>query len=66
MGRSPRRLRLLQPEAHVHLAVHRRRGRQVLLGLRWVAGSAVECAEAEVAVGDEGSIPSSVARASAC
>ena len=30
---GPRRLRLLQPEAHVHLAVHRRRGGEVLLRL---------------------------------
>ena len=32
-------------------------GRQVLLGLRVVAGAAVELAETEVAVGDEGAHP---------
>src|SRR6202022_5102035 len=46
------RLRLLQPEAHVHLAVHRRRGDEVLLSLLPPARAPVELAEAEVAVGD--------------
>jgi len=48
------RLRLLQPEAHVHLAVHRRGGGEVLLRLLALARAPVELAEAEVAVGDEG------------
>jgi hypothetical protein len=48
------RLRLLQPEPHVHLAVHRRGGREVLLGLLAVARAPVQLAEAEVAVGDQG------------
>src|SRR5262249_53607511 len=48
------RLRLLQPEGHTHLAVHRGRGGQVLLRLRLVAGAVVEGAEAKVAVRDEG------------
>ena len=46
-------LRLLQPEPHVHLAVHRRRGGEVLLRLLALARAPVELAEAEVAVGDE-------------
>jgi hypothetical protein len=49
-----RRLRLLQEEGHAHLAVHRQRGLEVFVGLRPVARSAVELAEAEVAMGDEG------------
>jgi hypothetical protein len=49
------RLRLLQPETHAHLAVHRGGGgRQVLLGLRAVPGAPVQFAKAEVGVGDEG------------
>src|SRR5262245_62452897 len=48
------RLRLLQVEAHVHLAIHRRRGGEVLLRLLALARAAVELAEPEVAVGDEG------------
>src|SRR5262245_30202708 len=47
-------LRLLQPVRHPHLAVHRRRGGQVLLRLRALARATVELAKAEVAVGDEG------------
>ena len=43
-----------QPEVHAHRAVNRRSGGQVLVGLRSVARSLVELAEAEVAVGDEG------------
>jgi hypothetical protein len=53
MGRPQRRLRLLQPETHAHLAVHRDRGRQVLVALRAIADAVVERAEAEVAVGHE-------------
>ena len=51
------RLGLLQPEPHVHLAVHRRRGGEVLLRLLALARAPVELAEAEVAVGDEGAHP---------
>ena len=47
------RLGLLQPEAHAHVAVHRRRGGEVLAGLLALARAPVELAEAEVAVGDE-------------
>src|SRR6516165_1533643 len=46
-------LRLGQPEAHVHLAIHRGGGGQGLLRLCLVASPAVELAETEVAVGDE-------------
>src|SRR5262249_13799033 len=48
------RLRLLQPVRHPHLAVHRRRGGQVLLRLLALARARVELAEAQVAVGDFG------------
>ena len=41
-------LRLLQPEAHVHLAIHRRRRGEVLLRLLTLAHASVELAEAEV------------------
>jgi hypothetical protein len=44
-------LRLLQPEHHVHLAVHRLGGRQVLLRPRIGSGSPIERAEAKVAMG---------------
>src|SRR5262249_30174663 len=52
-----RPLRLLQPQAHLHLAVHRGRGREVVAGLVGVADSTAEPAEAEVAVSDEGAHP---------
>src|SRR5262249_26867557 len=48
------RFRLLQPVRHAHLAVHRRRGGEVLLRLLALVCAPVELAEAEVAVGDEG------------
>src|SRR5262249_36782497 len=48
------RLRLLQPVRHPHLAIHRRRGGEVLTRLIALAGAPGELAEAEVAVGDEG------------
>src|SRR5262249_19255045 len=48
------RLRFLQPVRHPHLAVHRRRGGEMLLRLLAIAGALVELAEAEVAMGDEG------------
>src|SRR3990170_3138461 len=47
-------LRLLQPEPHVHLAVHRRRRAEMLLRLLALVRVRVELAEAEVTVGDEG------------
>src|SRR5262249_20931750 len=52
--RPQRRLRLLQPEGHAHLAVHRGGGGQMHLRLRLIARAPVELAEAEVAVGDQG------------
>jgi hypothetical protein len=51
------RLRLLQPEAHVHLAVQRRRGGEVLARLLTLARTVGEPAGAEVAMGDEGPHP---------
>jgi hypothetical protein len=51
------RLRLLQPEAHVHLAVHLRRGGELLAALLILACSSVELPEAEVAMGGEGAHP---------
>ena len=48
------RLRLLQPELHVHLAVQRRRDGEVFVRLLALAGAPVEFAEAKMAVGDEG------------
>src|SRR5262245_19263431 len=45
--------RLLQPEPHVHLAVHRCRDVEVLLCLVALTGLPIEPAEAEVAVRDE-------------
>src|SRR5262249_3596283 len=53
-SRMRRRLCLLQPVRHPHLAVHRRRGGEMLLRLLTLARAPVELAEAEVAVGDEG------------
>src|SRR5215467_11965468 len=46
-------LRLLQIERHVHLAVHRRRGSQILARLLVLARARAQLPEAEVAVGDE-------------
>src|SRR3989454_11299983 len=54
MGRPQFRLRLLQPRAHIHLTVHGGGGGQGLLRPCSVADAAVELAEAEVAVRDEG------------
>src|SRR5215831_3401778 len=48
------RLRFMQPVRHAHLAVHRRRGGEMLPGLLALVGTAVKLAEAEVALGDEG------------
>ena len=46
-------LGLLQPVRHAHLAVHRRRGGEVLARLLGLARLRVQRAEAELAVGDE-------------
>ena len=46
-------LRLLEPEAHVHLTVHRRGGGEVLPRLLALARARSQLPEAEVAVGDE-------------
>src|SRR5215472_8102911 len=46
------RSRLLQPKAHIHLAVHRSGDVEVLLCLVALTGLPMEPAEAEVAVGD--------------
>src|SRR5206468_12598928 len=54
MARPQFRLRLLQPKAHIHLTVHGGGGGQGLLRPCAVADTAVELAEAEVAVRDEG------------
>ena len=51
MRRTEFRVRLLPPEAHVHLSVHPGRGGQVLLGLYSVPDTTVELAQAQVAVG---------------
>lgn len=42
---------LLQPEAHVYLAEHRRGGGEVLSGLLALARASVQLAEVEMAVG---------------
>jgi hypothetical protein len=54
---SKLRLRLLKPKRHVHVAVHRRRGGEVVAGLIPFARAQVDLAETEVAVGDEGAHP---------
>src|SRR5262249_23539052 len=45
--------RLLEPEPYVYLAVHRRRGGEVLARLLALARACEHLPEAEVAVGDE-------------
>jgi hypothetical protein len=47
------RLRLLKPGPHIHLAVHRRRNREVFACFSTLAHTSVELAEAEMAVGDD-------------
>src|SRR5260370_37240565 len=47
-------LRLLQPEAHVHIAVQRYCGGKVLADLLLLLCTLIELAKAEVAGGDEG------------
>src|SRR5215471_1076089 len=44
----------LQPEGHVHLAVHRRRGGEVLAGVVPLAPALVENTETPVTVSDKG------------
>src|SRR5215470_4509823 len=51
------RLCLLQPVRHPHLAVHRRRGREMLLCVMPLPRPPVEPAEAEVAVSDDRTHP---------
>ena len=46
-------LRLLHPEPHIHLAVHRHGSREVLLRLLPLVQSLVELAQADVVVSDE-------------
>src|SRR5215510_9476147 len=53
------RLGLFQPVRHPHLAVHRRRGGEMLLRLLALARAPVELAEAEVAWAMRGRMPSS-------
>jgi len=43
---------LIEPEAHFHFAVHRRRIAEILAGALCLTDAAVELAQAEVAVGD--------------
>ena len=59
------RLGLRQPERHAHLAQHTDRRRQLGAGLIQAPDTAVQLAQAEMAVGLEraGSIPSAVASA---
>ena len=67
-GRTEFRLRLLQPEAHVHLAVHRCGDRQVLGGLFPIAGAIVSLPRPRWQWATRGRIPSSFAsvRAALC
>src|SRR6266542_4764286 len=53
LSRQPphRRLRLVHPEAHVHLTIHGRGGRQMLSGLLSPVGLSVELAQVKMAVG---------------
>ncbi len=46
-------LRLLEPEAHIHVVIHCDPGRKVLLGLGPIAATPVELAEPDVAARDE-------------
>ena len=48
------RLGLLEPERHVHLAVHHHGLGEMLTRLLPLGGAQIESAEAEMAVGDEG------------
>jgi hypothetical protein len=56
-SRVLRCFRLLQPVGHAHLAIHRRRRRDVLFRLLMRARAPVELAEAEVTVRDDGPHP---------
>src|SRR5262249_50241705 len=48
------RVRLLQPEAHLHLTIHRDCGGQERAGVITLADPPIEPAEAQIAVRDEG------------
>src|SRR5262245_55077279 len=50
-------LHQLQPRAHAHVAVHRRRGDEMVASLLMLADVHGQLAETEVAVGDEGAHP---------
>src|SRR5215470_1492230 len=50
-------LRLLQPKPHIHLAVQRRRGGEMLLGLLRLTHSPIEPADTEVTAGEERAQP---------
>jgi hypothetical protein len=57
-GQSTRfRLGLLQPKLHVHLAVHRHRGGEMFPCPLPASGAPAQCAETEMATGDERSHP---------
>jgi len=47
------RFRLLQPEVHVHFAVHRRGSGEMFAGLLPTAGALIQLAKAEVTVGGD-------------
>src|SRR6266545_159507 len=52
--RPQRRLGLIQPESHVHLAVHRRGSREMFAGIATLfRGASVELAETQVAIGHD-------------
>src|SRR5215472_14744731 len=51
--RAHLRFRMVKPEGHLHLAVHRRRRRQMLSGLLVPAGLSKEPAQVEMDVSDE-------------
>src|SRR5215813_8614657 len=46
-------LRFFQPEPHVHLAVHRHAGREMLMRLLTLCSAQIELGKADVAVGGE-------------
>src|SRR5262249_39662803 len=56
---------LIEPEAHFHFAVHRRRIAEILAGALCLTDAAVELAQAEVAVATSGRMLCKLASASA-
>src|SRR6266851_6318914 len=60
------RLRLLHPVRHPHLAVHRRRGGEMLTRVIPLVCSPVELAEADVAVGKERAHPELAGKRQGC